>query len=519
MKKLKLMGTLILFIFALSACAIPGSGDSSGKIVTNRESDSTGSEDTTTQTKQSEEKSEEKTSEPKKKEAVSEDEAGQEVTDVVFDEQIFADTLTYIKKTGDQVPAIDYSAVKYKPGVRNEKLKAPSVEDDIDNSILDCNQKTIRMYRKDNGATIDFVVYTEKDSNKISKIISTEYGSDGRNITNFYFKDGSLNYVFEYMDDLYGLTYSGDELSGLKCYFAEDTMVECYELAPAIAKKSITPYLVEDYGKYDELTQTEFDNLEANMINQAYTNYNVLKDIPAVATLSGYVGDEYGGVLSNVHIQVQSNYHNYKEEFMTNGDGYFEIKVPINNDDWYGIDMTYGEFVPVSIDDIYIPSGTLDYSLGVTYMAAKGETKHDTEYYLLDVTKRAPDQLKENQYEIIATYNEDVASLKPYTFNLKSGDTWDVKNEFHEIVTVDEDSRFKYFLTDQRGGRSDNTMTYEMSTSNAQIKVYNKDGLVASYQVPVNHAGVVWEVFEINGLDILPINNYYYEVGKEVFFQ
>ena len=114
------------------------------------------------------------------------------------------------------------------------------------------------------------------------------------------------------------------------------------------------------------------------------------------------------------------------------------------------------------------------------------------------------------------SYNsEKIRDLKPFTLDLNSGK---YENNISQVITVDSGTDYKYFVTDQVNGRSVNNLTNDMSLSEAQVKVYNKNGLVASFQVPVGHSGVVWEVFEIKGSEIIPSNNYYFETGKNIFF-
>ena len=262
--------------------------------------------------------------------------------------------------------------------------------------------------------------------------------------------------------------------------------------------------------------QKEYDELEEELINRAYVNYNTLKDIPSTAKVYGYVADEYGGTLANTKVTISSEANGYKRSVTTNGDGYYEFTVPINTADWYNMLFEYGDFADSEVNDVCIRPRTVEYPIGVTYMAPEGNNKHDTKTFLLDVTKQSPDKLREDQYEVVLSYNtEKISGLKPFTLDLDSG-----KYETHEnqIITVDGGTDYKYFVTDQLNGKSGNDMTNDMSLSEVQVKVYNKIGLVASFQVPVGNSGVVWEVFEVKGSEIIPSNNYYFQSGKNIFF-
>lgn len=51
-----------------------------------------------------------------------------------------------------------------------------------------------------------------------------------------------------------------------------------------------------------------------------------------------------------------------------------------------------------------------------------------------------------------------------------------------------------------------NTSSYAMSNSSAQIMVWRGNALVRTYNVPNNQIGNVWTVFELVGNQILTIN-------------
>ncbi len=519
MKKSTIWMLLILLMTFMTGCTDKGRDE----IVTNRES--TTEEPTSEQPVDREENGTVSisadevgdTSSSENEVKVFASESGNEVSIVTFQTKVVEDTFSnaaaFVKKQGTKKLSIDFSKVTYQPGRREKSFKSNVHAEEIDNKIAAYPMKKIRMYRNDaNGSTMDFEVFTNPGSKQIDKIISTEYGSEGRLITNYYFYEGQLNYVYEFKDDIYGTSYQDGSIPGKKCAFVKDIMTECF----IDDGKNSSFYVLADYDSYDKFIRDNYDETEKDLVNRAYTTYAAVRDIPGYALISGYVADEYGGILSNVQMKIASKAHDYSEKFTTNGDGYYEVVVPVNEEDWYGVSMTYGDFTPVTIDDIKISAGTTDYSLGITYMAAQGENKHDTAYYLLDATKRPDVALKDNEYEVILTYRNDKAQLIPSALNLKKNK---IDNSQKMVISTDTDTQTKYFVTDERGGKSDNTMTYEMSNSEAQVKIYNRNGLVASYQVPVNHAGVVWEVFEIRGTDIIPINNYYYAVGKDLFFE
>ncbi len=86
-----------------------------------------------------------------------------------------------------------------------------------------------------------------------------------------------------------------------------------------------------------------------------------------------------------------------------------------------------------------------------------------------------------------------------------------------EAVTIDNagEDDYRFYVTDFKGITSGDMMSYNMTGSNAYVDVYNSDGLVGKFHVPVASAGVVWEAFEIHNRNVLPVNSYYYSVEDD----
>ncbi len=85
-----------------------------------------------------------------------------------------------------------------------------------------------------------------------------------------------------------------------------------------------------------------------------------------------------------------------------------------------------------------------------------------------------------------------------------------------ETVTISslQDGLYKYYVVDYSNSSSGNPQSEEMSRSGARVDVYTENGLAASYTVPVNREGVIWEVFEIRNGEIVPIQRYYSNIEE-----
>lgn len=89
-----------------------------------------------------------------------------------------------------------------------------------------------------------------------------------------------------------------------------------------------------------------------------------------------------------------------------------------------------------------------------------------------------------------------------------------------EVIYIEniEQDDFRYYVSDYSACTGGDALSYNLSSSNATVWVYNSDGLVNTYHVPVAHSGVVWEVFRIHNLHVLPVNQYYYTIEPDSYW-
>ncbi len=417
---------------------------------------------------ETEQKNEPDVSDSDTKKEKKEDNDKAEKTEAVFKDD-FKSTLEYIKKTGGKPVSLDYSKKPELDG-RIAAYSADSSYKDIEAGLDLLKLTRVNALRKDNDVTAIVDVYRDRETGEIKKIEASEIGSL-RRVTGWYFKDGNIIYEYRYNDDIYGT----------------NTHREDYPL--------------------------DGENEEEEVLNEGYITYDAVKSVPGCAKVYGYVGDEYGGVLENVYCTVKTASGDFEEQVKTNGDGYYEIFLPVHPEDYYNISFTYGDFVPDSANDIHITEGVSEYSCGTMYMAESGKNAHDTDVYFMNINKKAPDELKDGEYEAVLEYETDKAELKPYYISMSDGKS---SSEEKFIFKPEKGKDFKFFIKDGKNYGSDN-MAYDMSKCDARVTVYDKDGIAFCFNAPVGHAGVAWEVFEVKNGRVIPVNNYYFETVEGVF--
>lgn len=99
-----------------------------------------------------------------------------------------------------------------------------------------------------------------------------------------------------------------------------------------------------------------------------------------------------------------------------------------------------------------------------------------------------------------------------YGSNLDVDDTSSYGPETVTIPRFNNDTYYKYCVTDFTNCSIGNYNSVEMSNSGACVNVYSSGGVIATFHVPAMREGVIWEVFEIRRGEIVPIQRYYNNV-------
>lgn len=82
--------------------------------------------------------------------------------------------------------------------------------------------------------------------------------------------------------------------------------------------------------------------------------------------------------------------------------------------------------------------------------------------------------------------------------------------------TTSED--YSYYVSDYTAAVVNDPLSYNMSSSNAVITIYNSEGMVTSLHVPTAHSGYVWNAFKIRNRLIMPVNRYYYVLETDSYW-
>lgn len=89
-----------------------------------------------------------------------------------------------------------------------------------------------------------------------------------------------------------------------------------------------------------------------------------------------------------------------------------------------------------------------------------------------------------------------------------------------EVIYIENagTDEYEYFVSDYTSCTVGDVLSYNMSSSNANVTVYNSEGFVTSVHVPLAHGGVIWDAFKIRNKKVIPINHYYYNYEENSYW-
>ncbi len=134
--------------------------------------------------------------------------------------------------------------------------------------------------------------------------------------------------------------------------------------------------------------------------------------------------------------------------------------------------------------------------------------------------------VSEDEYRIAVSWESAPLDLcaKAVSYNRgrvigSSADSLGLTTAEPVIIENAGDDDYRFYVTDLGSITAGDMMAYKMTASVAYADVYNSDGLIAKFHVPVASAGVVWEAFEIRDKKVLPVNAYYYAVEDDTLWK
>ena len=135
-----------------------------------------------------------------------------------------------------------------------------------------------------------------------------------------------------------------------------------------------------------------------------------------------------------------------------------------------------------------------------------------------------PDQA-DNQYTAILSWNTtpldlDAKLIDTYGKSVIKSTTDSVGAIMSEAVSFNstDGMAYNYYVSDFTECMAGDAFSYNMSNAGAVVDIYSSNGLAYSVNVPVAHAGVVWNVFNVRNGRIIIDNDYYTVIEPDTYW-
>ena len=259
------------------------------------------------------------------------------------------------------------------------------------------------------------------------------------------------------------------------------------------------------------------NSISINADNGSFTlpTFQLLSsDMSGVNTVAGVVKNATTGLgIEGVTVNVRANWNNQSGDVIatttTDADGNYSFSLERG---YYTLEFARDGFVSTFVnvassnaigacEGVLSPTSTSEVtSTEFRIVLTWGETPRDLDSHLVGLDDA-------NSVFHIAYYNKVERDTDGNV--IASLDVDDVSSYGPETVTIVNartDATYYYSVKDFTD-RYDATST-KMSESGANVKVYQGSVLVKEYNVPLNQAGTIWNVFKIENGSVVDINNY-----------
>lgn len=259
------------------------------------------------------------------------------------------------------------------------------------------------------------------------------------------------------------------------------------------------------------------NSISINADNGSFTlpTFQLLSsDMSGVNTVAGVAKNATTGLgIEGVTVNVRANWNNQSGDVIatttTDADGSYSFSLERG---YYTLEFARDGFVSTFVnvassnaigacEGVLSPTSTSEVtSTEFRIVLTWGETPRDLDSHLVGLDDA-------NSVFHIAYYNKVERDTDGNV--IASLDVDDVSSYGPETVTIvnaHTDATYYYSVKDFTD-RYDATST-KMSESGANVKVYQGSVLVKEYNVPLNQAGYIWNVFKIENGNVVDINNY-----------
>lgn len=293
---------------------------------------------------------------------------------------------------------LDLSLRDYTPGQKQEGMDWDSTlfytledvyaDSDEDNQISNYHMSICNFINAQSGNVIQCFVYRHPDSEQINKIVTVEDQDGHYLVSDYYYDNGKINFVFTRTVDVYTPTYATIEKTGCRYYFSDDVMVRyrVINVPRQIVQQTLNPsntwYPNTSYFALSDEDRATYDAVEYQVLNEAYNIYNAVQNQKNIYEMEGYVYSPEGLPLADVSIAViDSTSNSVLYSGNTTEDGFWHIYVSLDDTDCY-LQVYLEGYLPVYIHNIYLNAGLLGNPASCIYLSGTEQVQADVKLYL-----------------------------------------------------------------------------------------------------------------------------------------
>ena len=313
----------------------------------------------------------------------------------------------------------EYKISSYKVGQRQKLKDDKKAIEMFSEANKNIGKYKIGQMRFKNGETdniMDIEIYREMDTGYTRKIVAIEYLEDRLFITDYYYKDGNVGFVFEREENYYRPIPAQQDFPGDRYYIYKDSLVKyrnINRLEDGSFEKVDFSYDNENIDwavyHYDNI-ETQSVNIESqstkpsqdidlsrereelyqgkekDIINKAYSIYDLVNSSHRYSLINGNVFDDSENIMEGGIVKLYIK--NVAEPIMetkTDSQGNYTFKVSNYRKNYYITIEKHG-YIPIKIYDVDNDSSTVNLLQETVYMIEdKGEI-NPVEIVLLDAT-------------------------------------------------------------------------------------------------------------------------------------
>lgn len=261
-----------------------------------------------------------------------------------------------------------------------------------------------------NGNLIRCIVYKNPQTEQIHKIVTLQRENDGYHISDYYYDNEKVNFVFSRNVDVYTPTYATIDKVGKRYYFNNDVMVRYRtidvpkQIVQRTLNQSITWYPNTYYFSMSNEEKEEYDAVEYQILNEAYNVYDAVKNQTNLYEVKGVVYSNDYLPLENVSVAIIDSTNNtvlYSTKTME--DGSFKSYVQLDNTDCY-MQIYLDGYFPIYIFNLRLDESLLSNVFSRICLSSVEASPIETQLYLynsIDLTGKATSMPVQNAQVVI----------------------------------------------------------------------------------------------------------------------